>query len=254
MLRLWEGLMRKRILLIGLLALACTACTTTQRQASADFRPPQGAYKIIVMRPDIAVSVMTAGGTLEPREDWTNTAREEVLNAIRKQQLAKGGTTKVALTREDAGASPEVVLEMERLHEAVGQSIQLHKYMPYAALPTKKGKFDWTMGDLAVKYGAASGYDYALFLFARDSFASSGRAAVQALGFLGCVVGVCMIPGGGIQQGFASLVDLKTGKVVWFNYLVSEVGDIRTAAGANDMVKRLLSSMHEEQKVKKKKA
>jgi hypothetical protein len=246
--------MRNRTILVGLLVLACSACTSTQRQASADFKPPRGDYKIIVMRPDIAVSVLTAGGTLEPREDWTNTAREEVLNAIRKQQLSRGGTTKVALKREDAGAPSEMVIEMERLHEAVGLSIKLHKYMPYAALPTKTDKFDWTMGELAVQYGAASGYDFALFVFARDSFSSGGRAAIQALGFLGCAVGVCMIPGGGIQQGFASLVDLKTGNVVWFNYLVSEVGDIRTAKGADDMVKRLLSGMHEESKVKKKKA
>ena len=53
-------------------------------------------------------------------------------------------------------------------------------------------------------------------------------------------------------------MDLKTGKVVWFNFLVSEVGDIRTRQGANDMVKRLLSGMHEEPdakgKAKKKKA
>ena len=44
--------------------------------------------------------------------------------------------------------------------------------------------------------------------------------------------------------------------MVWFNFLVSEVGDIRTTQGANDMVKRLLSSMHEDPaaKGKKKKA
>jgi hypothetical protein len=233
--------------------MTCGACTSTQKQASSDFKPPQGNYKIIVMRPDIAVSLLTAGGTMEPREDWTNTARENVLAAVKKQQLSRGGTTQVATTREDAGASPEVVLELERLHEAVGLSIKLHKYVPYAALPTKKDKFDWTLGELAVQYGQASGYDYALFLFARDSFSSGGRAAIQALGFLGCAVGFCMIPGGGIQQGFASLVDLESGNVVWFNYLVSEVGDIRTPAGANDMVNRLLSSMHQEPKSKKKK-
>ncbi len=238
--------MRNRFLVLCLLAVACGACTTTQRQASADFKAPQGSYKIIVMRPDIAVSLLTAGGTLEPREDWTNQARQEVLNAIRKQQLTQGGTTRVALTREEAGGPPELVLEMERLHEAVGRSIQLHKYTPYAALPTKKDKFDWTLGELAVRYGEASGYDYALFLFARDSFASGGRAGLQALGFLGCVVGVCVIPGGGIQQGFASLVDLKSGRIVWFNYLVSEVGDTRTAAGAEAMVGKLLASMHED--------
>jgi hypothetical protein len=159
----------------------------------------------------------------------------------------------VASTREEAGATPETVLELERLHEAVGLSIKLHKYIPYAALPTKKDKFDWTLGETAVRYGQASGYDYALFLFARDSFSSGGRAAIQALGFLGCAVGFCVIPGGGIQQGFASLVDLKSGNVVWFNYLVSEVGDIRTANGADDMVNRLLASMHQEPKSKKKK-
>lgn len=242
-----------RILVPLLLALAFSACTSTQKQASADFKPPQGDYKIIVMRPDIAVSVLTAGGTLEPREDWTNTAREQVLDAVKKQQLSKGGTTKVAATREEAGASPEVVLELERLHEAVGTSIKMHKYVPYAALPTKKNKFDWTLGELAVQYGQSAGYDYALFLFARDSFSSGGRSAVQALGLLGCVVGFCVIPGGGLQQGFASLVDLKSGDVVWFNYLVSEVGDIRTPVGANAMVDKLLSSMHEEPKSKKKK-
>jgi hypothetical protein len=242
-----------RLLLTVLLAMACAACTSTKRQASADFKPPQGAYDVIVMRPDIAVSLLTAGGTLEPREDWTNTARDHVLNAVRQQQLSKGGTTRVATTREEAGAPAEMVLELERLHEAVGQSIKLHKYMPYASLPTKKDKFDWTLGELAVGYGRSSGYDYALFLFARDSFSSGGRAAVQALGFLGCVVGFCVIPSGGIQQGFASLVDLKTGNVVWFNYLVSEVGDIRTAEGADAMVKKLLASMHDEPKGRKKK-
>jgi hypothetical protein len=242
--------MIKRLLVLSC-ALACGACTSTQKQASADFKPPQGDYKIIVMRPDIAVSLLTAGGTLEPREDWTNTAREQVLNAVRKQQLSKGGTTQVATTREEAGATTEMVLELERLHEAVGQSIKMHKYVPYAALPTKKNKFDWTLGELAVQYGQDSGYDYALFLFARDSFSSGGRAAIQALGFLGCAVGFCVLPGGGIQQGFATLVELKSGDVVWFNYLVSEVGDIRTSAGANDMVERLLSSMHDEPKPKK---
>jgi hypothetical protein len=181
----------------------------------------------------------------EPREDWTNAAREHVLAAIQKQQRARGGTSKIAITREDAGATPELVLELERLHEAVGQSIQLHKYSPYAQLPTKKGRFDWTLGELAVQYGQATRYDYALFFFARDSFSSGGRQALNAVGLLGCVGGVCMLPSGGIQQGFASLVDLKTGNVVWFNYLVSEVGDIRTAAGADDMISRLMSSIDE---------
>jgi hypothetical protein len=245
--------MNKNIWAVALLALACVGCSSIQNQAAADFNPPRGSYKMVVMRPDISVSVLTAGGTVEPREDWTNTAREQVLAALQKQQLARGGSTRVALTREDAGGSPEQVLELERLHEVVGQSIRIHKYSPYGALPTKKDKFDWTLGELAVQYGGSSGYDYALFLFARDSFSSSGRQALQALGFLGCVVGVCMMPGGGIQAGFVSLVDLRTGHVVWFNHLVSGVGDIRTPEGASKIVNQLLAGMNEDSKARKKK-
>jgi hypothetical protein len=241
----------KSVTVLGVIVLATSGCTSTRQHAAADFKPPQGNYSIIVMRPDIAVSLLTAGGTLEQREDWTNTARDNVLVAIRKQQLSRGGETRVALTREDAGAPPEVVLELERLHEVVGQSIRLHKYTPGAELPTKKSGLDWTLGELAVQYGKTSGHDYALFLFARDSFSSGGRAALQALGFLGCVVGVCLVPGGGMQQGFVSLVDLKSGKVVWFNYLVSEVGDIRTQDGADQLVKRLVSGMNKDPKKKK---
>lgn len=244
--------MGKRILIVSLLLLFGGGCTSVQKQTSTDFQPPQGNYTMVVMRPDISVSLLTAGGVTERREDWTNTARERVLRAIQQQQLARGGSAKVATRREDAGGTPEQVLELEQLHEVVGQSIRIHKFTPYGSLPTKKDKFDWTLGELAVSYGASSGYDYALFLYARDSFSSGGRQALQALGFLGCAVGICMVPGGGIQAGFASLVDLKTGNVVWFNHLVSEVGDIRTPEGAAKIVDRLLSSMHDDPKAKRK--
>jgi hypothetical protein len=67
--------------------------------------------------------------------------------------------------------------------------------------------------------------------------------ALQAVSMLGCVVGVCVIPQGGTQVAFVSLVDLKTGLVVWYNFLYSEVGDIRTPDGARAMVDRLLDQM-----------
>jgi hypothetical protein len=151
----------------------------------------------------------------------------------------------VVFASTNAQNDDPAVLELARLNVAVGRSILLHKHTPGQELPTKKGQFDWTLGELATGYGAASGYDYALFLHARDSFASSGRAAVQAIGMLGCLVGVCVVPSGGTQMAFVSLVDLKTGNVVWFNYLVSSVGDIRTRKGADAMVNKLLASMRD---------
>ena len=46
--------------------------------------------------------------------------------------------------------------------------------------------------------------------------------------------------GGGTQVGLASLVDLRTGQVVWHNLLVDQTGDLRTPAGASETAGDLL--------------
>jgi hypothetical protein len=223
-------------------AFSLVACTTTRQVSDSTFQPPSGDYDLIVMQPDITVSLLTAGGALEAREDWTKQARENVLKALAAQQSSRGGRTKIAATREEAGWNADDVADLTRLHKAVGLSIQLHKYAG-VALPTKKDRFDWTLGEKAIAFGAATNHDYALFLHAEDSFSSGGRAALQVAGFLGCVVGVCVMPTGGQQIAFASLVNLKSGQVVWYNLLASSVGDIRTPEGAETMVKGLLDKM-----------
>jgi hypothetical protein len=147
--------------------------------------------------------------------------------------------------------SPDSVAELERLHNAVGSSIALHKFMGYD-LPTKRGRgLDYTLGEEAVKLGRATGYDYALFLHAEDSIADTGRVALQVLGIAGCFVGFCAPNiGGGGQSAYASLVDLRTGEVVWFNVLQAgtqvagiKMGDLRKPEGAAQLVDRLLNRM-----------
>jgi hypothetical protein len=64
-------------LLVGL-ALSLSACVSTKQQASIEFRPPQGSYSVIVIEPDISVGLVTAGGEIEQRQDWTDQARENV--------------------------------------------------------------------------------------------------------------------------------------------------------------------------------
>jgi hypothetical protein len=102
-----------------------------------------------------------------------------------------------------------------------------------------------------VRFGQRTGYDYALFLHAEDSFASRGRVVLQVLGIAGCAVGFCAPNIGGAGQfAYASLVDLRTGEVVWFNVLQAgsqiagiKMGDIRTPQGSAQMVERLLGRM-----------
>lgn len=233
-------MIRKFVLLAT--ALALSGCMSTRQFADIGFQPPAGSYKLIVMRPDVSVGLLTAGGLVEPRDEWTKAARTNILHALETQQALHGGVIKIAATREEAGGDPAMIADFDRLHTAVGTSINLHKYT-VLTLPTKAGKFDWTLGQTAVAFGHSSGYDYALFLHVTDSFASSGRVALQAVAFMGCMVGVCIMPGGGQQAAFVSLVDLHTGQIVWYNHLASTVGDVRTAEGADKVVHDLLDKM-----------
>ena len=244
--------MRREAIALGVAAAMLSACVQTKQYADVQFTPPQGDYKLLVMRPDVSVGSVTTGGMVEQRADWTEAARANVLAALRAQQAGQGGNALILERRDGlAGVSAQTVAELERLHQAVGGEIALHKYSG-AYLPTKRGKgLDWTLGEDAVALGRASGMDYALFLHAEDSFASKGRVALQVLGIAGCAVGFCAPNiGGGGQFAYASLVDLRTGEVVWFNVLQAgtqiagiNLGDIRTQEGAATMVERLLGRM-----------
>ncbi len=232
-------------------SLMLSACVQTRQYADLQFTPPQGDYKLIVMRPDVSVGSVTTGGMVEPRADWTETARANLIAALKAQQAGRGGNVRILSRRDElAGISADTVAELERLHSAVGNSIALHKYMG-ASLPTKRRRgLEYTLGADAVRFGQATGYDYALFMYAEDKFASTGRVALGVLGLAGCFIGFCAPMGGGGQFAYASLVNLKTGEVVWFNVLQtgSQVagitfGDIRKPEGAAQMVERLLGRM-----------
>lgn len=234
------------------LSVSAAGCVQTRQFADLQFAPPQGDYKLLVMRPDVTVGSVTTGGMVEPRADWTEQARANLIAALKSQQAERGGKVLVLERRNQlSGVDEDTVAELERLHSAVGNSIALHKYLG-ADLPTKRRKgLDWTLGEQAVELGRKTGYDYALFLYAEDSFASTGRVALQVLGVAGCFIGFCAPNiGGGGQFAYASLVDLRTGEVVWFNVLQTgtqiagvNLGDIRTPQGSAQMVERLLGRM-----------
>jgi hypothetical protein len=241
---------RSFLILVAASSLALSACVQTRQVADVEFTPPQGDYSLVVMRPYVQVGSIAAGGMFEPRADWTDQARAHLLQALKEQQAGRGGRTLVMETRSAvAGVDPERVADLERLHNAVGSSIMVHKYVGQE-LPTKRRGIDWTLGRDAVEFGRRTGMDYALFLYAQDSAASTGRVALQVLGLAGCIIGFCAPVGGGSQTAFASLVDLRTGDLVWFNVLQTgsqlpgvTFGDIRTREGAVQMVERLLGRM-----------
>ena len=245
-------MMLKRGVALAVTAGLLAGCVQTRQFADVQFTPPSGDYKLLVLRPDVTVGSLTTGGMVEPRADWTDQARRSIVDALRAQQASRGGNLTIIERRNQlAGVTEQELADVERLNFAVDQSIVEHKYLG-DYLPTKRGKgLDWTLGADAVRLGQKTGYNYALFLHAEDEVASGGRIALGVLGLAGCFIGFCAPNVGGQQQlDYASLVDLKTGEVVWFNVVSagSEIpgikfGDLRTPQGAAQMVERLLGRM-----------
>lgn len=190
---------------------------------------PKGA-KIAIMPTDIELFSISGGGVLEPKADWTESASKYFREALMNKK-ATLGLTAVELAESDADEAAEV----NSLHGAIARSIGMHHF-GMLKLPTKDGRLDWSMGDSVVPIRKATGADYALFSWVRDSYASAERkAAIIGLALLG--VGV----GGGMQIGYASLVDLNTGRIVWFNQLMRGTGDLREPEKAAETLDVLLN-------------
>lgn len=222
-------------LALAVLVAGCAQSSILVNKARLPQNPDATSERVLLMPADIELSVLTAGGLLEPNAAWTATAKSHVDGAM-DALLEKHGATPVGYRPSNPNVTfDDADLQVVKLHEAVGSSILLHKYIPEFALPTKKDKFDWSLGpDVAVlrqTYDA----DYAVFTYLRDSFSSGGR--VFAMILVAALTGYT--PQGGTQAGFASLVDLKTGDIIWFNRLLRGVGDLREESGAKEALEIL---------------
>lgn len=221
--------------LAAMALLVLSACAQSSFYTSPTL--PQGAEnrRIVIMPIDVELSELTAAGLAIPKADWTDTAHGHISRALASAMAERSATVVNDASGERTAALDPAQLQLIKLHGAVGRSILLHQFETPAKLPTKKDGFDWSLGPDARRLKDAYGADYALFVFMRDSYSSSGRVAVVIFAAL---MGVS-VPGGQ-QLGFASLVDLNTGQIVWFNRLARAEGDLRAAEPAAASIDFLL--------------
>jgi hypothetical protein len=212
-------------------------CATSKnvKATTAAFDWSQAQKKVLIVQPDIVLSELTAGGMTEPRADWTKAARA-AMAANFERFMAKKGVATVAL---DELTDPHEI-QLAKLHDAVGGAVLIHT-VGGVKLPTKTSALDWTLGPGTNAMREHYGTDYAMFVFVRDSYATAGREAVIAGSILLCAAtGVCPAIQGGSTVAFVSLVDLRTGNIVWFNLYGSGAGDLRTDKNIGTFVDTLL--------------
>ena len=226
-----------KILTIFSLALTLLGCAQTAVRQKTAHHEPQEAVSVLLMPVDIELSALTAGGVKEVRADWTETA-ESLLSDALERQLAKKNDRLIAYVAPEAPLTLQQHHQIAKLHSVVGETIMLYSLLPAAIPPTQKGVFDWSLGKEVSSLREASGADYGLFIYIRDSYATAGR---KTLIVASALLGVGM--SGGSQIGFATLVDLHDGSVVWFNRIFKQTGDLRTRGPAENAVRELIEDI-----------
>lgn len=220
------------LLLAALLASAAVhAQEPKSRQLAPGFTARAAASSLVILPADMELFSMSAGGVVEPRDDWTRAAQRNFVAALEAQRQRLG----TRVTRLEAAQADDFA-EITNLHRAVADAVMLHHYgRGLMQLPTKQERLNWSLGDAVRPLKERTGADYALFTWMRDSYASTERKAMMiGLAALGA------ISLGGEQVGYASLVDLNTGRIVWFNRLDRMSGDLREPEPALETVETLL--------------
>jgi hypothetical protein len=210
-------------------------CATTSNVAQVDRLERTGEdVRILLMTPDVKYYLWTASGMTELQAEWTEAARVNFTDAA-KDFAAKHDADLVVMGK--AVGNDDVVRRYEKLHAAVGNTI-LNNYFGMNKLPSKAGGFDWSLGPGVQEIGERYSADYAMFVFYRDYQSSGGRVAMSVL---------AAVAGSSMQTqaefGFASLVDMKSGDVVWFNMVTAGAGELREATGAAAVVNTLFKDL-----------
>jgi len=199
---------------------------------------PNSSKRILVFRPSVSVGAQSTGGLFEPNADWTERAKSNIQTALERQQSALGNTIVVA--PEAYGDDARNLQEHMSLFAAVSQAVIEYQFFVGNRLPTKKRDnkaevFDWSLGEGVSTLPGAQDADYGLFIYNKDAFGSTGRKVLQVFAAMG---GVSVVSGE--HKGFAGLIDLRTGDLLWLNADVQMGGDVREIDGAQKRVTQLL--------------
>lgn len=227
------------------LASAClmVSAVPAQAQERSAVRPDfvvtdRNAVRVIVYRPRVTVGEQSTGGMFEPRADWNDQARQFLDSALVNSQQALGHS--VIAPPEITGEQGRLLNQYQALFNSVADSVINYQFFVGNRLETKKrdnrnAQFDWSLGPGVSNLPGAQDADYALFLTTTDHYGSTGRKMLQVFAALGGV-GVQS----GVHAGYAGLVDLKTGDILWINADKQMGGDVRTPDGAERRMSQLL--------------
>lgn len=239
------GTMR-RIMVVSIFSLFLIGCVATKSyRASSLFESYfDNRRTIAVMPPDVKMYQLTAGGIPELIDEWSDSTKAELLSCIREELNSMRSVNPSfiddkTLSEEDR----DFIKEQNGLYSAVGGSIIWHTYTQGSIFKHKMDNFDYTLGSELSKISDITNADALLFCTARNYIWTAGRTSTQVFATLfGALTGVVFILPSGPELLAVSLIDAKTGDVIWFHYIPMQ-GDLRKKEVCKEKVAKLFSSL-----------
>ena len=200
---------------------------------------PDSQKKILLFRPTVRVGAQSTGGLFEPNAQWTDEARKNLADALVAIQEKLGN--EVIFAPEPFGNDAIALQEHMALFATVVDSVIEYQFFVGNRLSTKKRDnkndvFDWSLGKTVADLPGAGDADYGLFIYNEDHYGSTGRKLLQIVAMFGPGISVKS----GEHKGYAGLVDLRTGELLWLNADGQMGGDVRKVDGAEKRVSQLL--------------
>lgn len=238
-------------LLTALFALLLLAGTLHAGEEQSFRAHPDFAHRmknirtIAILRPDVKVFEIAAGGVKELRQEWCDAACMNFQSAFVAEFQRFGYDFKILDQTQDDSSELREILS---LYDDVVTSVLRHAYSGPQLFPAKTENFDYTIGQIDALLEPV-GADALLLIRGTDEISSTGRKTMQTFGILaGAALGVVMTPNMGMTMVIASLVD-RSGDILWFNIRGGSGGyDLRDPESAAKLASQSLDGFQEKLK------
>lgn len=244
--------MRKSIGLI--FTLVClTGCTPLTYRTNASFDTYfKAKKKVAVLMPDMKIFKLTAGGVDQYQDDWSANSAFHMEQELRKELATFDSIDFVFLDPTALSDAQRQFVDRERsIFYTVAYSVVTHTYEPEMLFKHKVKAFDYTLGEELSEFNTVENVDAILFVNGRNYIWTAGRASLAFLSVaVSAFTGVYIPVPAGKEWLTASLVDVNSGDVLWFNYLPLP-GDMRMEKTVRRLSKRLFRDFPSEWRDKK---
>lgn len=217
-----------------------SGCQSAPPQYRANYKfveSPQlyAPHKTLVLEVDVTIKEVTVGGVEEEVPAWSKQGTNNVREALSKH-FNQDKKNKIQLMETPKLTDSEL--------ENLKQNLALYRRVAYSIIDVtysykqqwwmhKVQKFDYTIGSGLKSLGERTGADSAIVIIGEDKASTAGRKV--AAFFLDSV-------SYGHSYLNAAFINLKTGDILWYNYVYQYKGaDMREAGDTQNLVNELFN-------------